>query len=151
MKHCENANVIQCMSTYHHISNTQKFQENPKPRSKCMTCMKNEWKRDHTKWEMINLGWNPSGLKVLRERGECLGGEKVGFCWERSKKWDLISRWIYLKKMCLDGLRIFQDLSSTNSLHIYLSRCCWEFVDGKSTLMDWIAIEKLLAKQKLSR
>ena len=42
-------------------------------------------------------------------------------------------------------------LSSTNSRQINLSRCCQEFVDGKSTSMDRTAIEKLSAKQNLSR
>ena len=39
----------------------QKFQENPKPRSKCM---KNERKKDHTKEEMVTLGQKPSGFEV---------------------------------------------------------------------------------------
>ena len=42
-------------------------------------------------------------------------------------------------------------LLSTNSRQINLSRCCQEFVDGKITSMDRTAIEKLSAKQNLSR
>ena len=42
----------------------QKLYKNPKPRSKCVKCMKNEEKRDHTKWEMITLGRNPRGFEV---------------------------------------------------------------------------------------
>ena len=32
------------------------FYENPKPRSKCVKCMKNEGKRDHSREEKITLG-----------------------------------------------------------------------------------------------
>ena len=39
----------------------QKFQENPKPRSKCVKCMKNEGLRDHTRGEIHRLGQNPRG------------------------------------------------------------------------------------------
>ena len=42
----------------------QKIYKNPKPRSKCMKCMKNEGKRDQTREEMITLCRNPSGFKV---------------------------------------------------------------------------------------
>ena len=50
--------------------------------------MHEEWeKRDHTKWEMINFGWNPSGLK-FRESKECLGGEKIENNRERLKRND---------------------------------------------------------------
>ena len=42
----------------------QNFYKNPKPRSKCVKCMKNEGKRDQTRKEMITLGQNPSGFEV---------------------------------------------------------------------------------------
>ena len=42
----------------------QKFYKIPKPRSKCVKCMKNEGKRDLTKEEMITLGLNPSEFEV---------------------------------------------------------------------------------------
>ena len=46
------------------FQNPHIFQENPKPRLKCVKCMKNERKRDHTGEEMITLGQNPSGFEV---------------------------------------------------------------------------------------
>ena len=42
----------------------QKIFKNPKPRSECMKCMKNERKKDHTREEIITLGQNPSGFEV---------------------------------------------------------------------------------------
>ena len=48
--------------------------------------------------------------------------------WE---KWNLKSRWSYLKKSHLDGSRICRDLSSTNSRQINLLRCYRESVDSK--------------------
>ena len=39
--------------------------------------------------------------------------------------------------------RWIEDLSSTNSQQINLSRCCRESVDGKSTSMDRTAIEQI--------
>ena len=42
----------------------QKIFKNPKHRSKCMKCMKNERKKDHTREEMITQGRNPNGFKV---------------------------------------------------------------------------------------
>ena len=44
-----------------------------------------------------------------------------------------------------------ENLSSTNSQHMNLSRCCQETVDCKNALMDREAIENLSSKQKLSR
>ena len=38
------------------LKKPQKFQETPKPRSKCMKCMKNEGLEKHTKGEMLKLG-----------------------------------------------------------------------------------------------
>ena len=52
--------------------------KNPKPRSKCMKCMKNERKRDHTSEEKITLGRNPSGFEVQREK-RMFGKEKESF------------------------------------------------------------------------
>ena len=67
------------MSIQHHLSKTQpknsqnihqfsktpkKKLKNPKTRSKCMKCMKNERKRDHANEEKITLGRNPSGFEV---------------------------------------------------------------------------------------
>ena len=42
----------------------QKFQEKPKPRSKCMKCMKKEILEKHTKGKTQGLGQNPSGFEV---------------------------------------------------------------------------------------
>ena len=38
------------------FKNPKKFQENPKPRFKCVKCMKNEGLREHTRGEMHNPG-----------------------------------------------------------------------------------------------
>ena len=49
------------------LKDFQKPQKNlrkPKPRSKCVKCMKNEGKKDHTREKMITLGRNPSGFEV---------------------------------------------------------------------------------------
>ena len=53
----------------------QKFQENPKPKSKCMKCMKNERLENHTKGKMQGLGRNPSG-EDERSREKCLGEKR---------------------------------------------------------------------------
>ena len=52
--------------------------KNPKTRSKCMKCMKNERKRDHANEEKITLGRNPSGFEVQREK-RMFGKEKESF------------------------------------------------------------------------
>ena len=39
----------------------QKFNKIPKPRSKCMKCMKIEGLEKHSKGEMLKLGRNPRG------------------------------------------------------------------------------------------
>ena len=62
--------------TFINFEKPQKNFKNPKPRSKCVKCMKNEWKRDHTKWFEIRKGWKSHGFEVW-ERRKCLGGEKI--------------------------------------------------------------------------
>ena len=42
----------------------QKKFKNPKPRSKCMKCMKKERKQDHTSEERITLGQKSIGFEV---------------------------------------------------------------------------------------
>ena len=56
----------------------QKLQENPKPRSKCVKCMKNERLKKHTKGKMQGLGRNPSGEDEGVE-GKVFGREKEMF------------------------------------------------------------------------
>ena len=63
----------------------QKFQENPKPKSKCMKCMKKERLEKHTRRKNQGLNRNPSGEdewvegKVFRREKEVfLSREKKG-------------------------------------------------------------------------
>ena len=63
----------------------QKFQENPKPRSKCVKCMKNEGLRDHTREETQDLGRNPSG-EGERVEGKVFGKGEKKFLSRRNEK-----------------------------------------------------------------
>ena len=69
MKHCENTNVMQCMSIYRQIKfhkilinfqKPKKFHKNPKPRSKYVKCMNNERLEKHTRGKKQGLYQNPS-------------------------------------------------------------------------------------------
>ena len=75
----------------HQFSKTPKnFKKTQKSRSKCMKCMKNEGLRDHTKWEMHNLGWKPSG-EGERVEGKVFGKGEKNFLSRRNEK-----EWIWL-------------------------------------------------------
>ena len=69
---------------YKVLKNFQKFQENPKPRSKCVKCMKNEGLKKHTREEMLNLGRNPSGENE-RVKGKEFG-VKEGLFYQKKKR-----------------------------------------------------------------
>ena len=96
--------------------------------------MKNERLEKHTRGK--NAQSRPKS-KWGRWRG---WGKSV---WERKRnvfvkrdrrKWDLISRWNYLRKMRLDGLRIYLD-----SIEL-LSRICWGSIENLSMakIPQWI-------------
>ena len=101
--------------------------------------MHGEWeKKDHTIGRKQHLG--------LRSRGEgeeveweVFGREKIDFL-SREMKW-IRAESIY-RNIKFDGLRAIENLSSTNSRQINLSRCCRESVDGQRTSMDRTAIEQ---------
>ena len=63
----------------------QKFQENLKPRSKCVKCMKKKRLEKHTRGKMQGLDRNPSGEGEGSE-GRMLEGEKRNFYRWRNKK-----------------------------------------------------------------
>ena len=66
--------------------NFEKPQKNfkiPKPRSKCVKCMKNKGKRDPTKWFETREGRKSRGLEVLKEKG-VFRRWRDWFYWERS-------------------------------------------------------------------
>ena len=87
----------------------QKFHKNPKPRSKCVKCMKNKRLKKNTR------GKKPK-IRLKSKWGRWMGwGKSV---WERKinvfvernrRKMNLILRWTYLRKSRLDGLRIYRD------------------------------------------
>ena len=65
------------------IQKPQKFHKNPKPRSKCMKCIKNERLEKLTRGKKQGLGRNPSGEdEWVKEK--CLGEKKKCFCREKS-------------------------------------------------------------------
>ena len=100
MKHCENANVMQCISKKDHLNVTQpknftkissilknpkNVQQPQKPSSKWMKCMINERKEiildeEHKVWAKNQVG------KVKRLSEKCLGERKECFCQENMTK-----------------------------------------------------------------
>ena len=125
MKHCENANVMQCMIIQDHLNKTQpknftnnstilknpknfqkkKKKKNQKPRSKCMKCMINEREEIipevETKVQTENQVRKVKGLKE-----KCLVEKGKSFCQERldRKEKKNHAKAIY-RKMHLDGSR----------------------------------------------
>ena len=84
-------------------------------------------------YQRENTGFMPKSKWVWGlEREESVWEVKRQVSVDREwKKWNLKSRWSYLKKSRLDGSRICRDLSSTNSRQINLLRCHRESVDSK--------------------
>ena len=91
------------------------------------------------------------GLR-FRERRKCLRGEKTQICRERMREMNLI---FALKLFKGNASRLIDDLSSTKSRLIesveVLLRYCRESINDKNASMDRKTIEKLSAKQKISR
>ena len=73
-----------CYKILKNFQKPQKFQENPKPRSKCVKCMKNEGLKKHTKEELLNLGRNPSGENERVEGKEF--GVREGLFYRKKKR-----------------------------------------------------------------
>ena len=70
------------------FQNPKKFQENPKPRSKCVKCKKNKRLEKHTRGKMQSFGWNPS-REDERVEGKVFGREKEMFLSKRKgEKWN---------------------------------------------------------------
>ena len=92
--------------------------------------MHDEWqKEDHTKGRKQPLGWRSSGEGEEVE-WEVFGGEKRDFLSrEIGEKWNEICIEPIYRNTKLDGSRAIENLSSTNSRKINLSRCYREFVE----------------------
>ena len=84
-------------------------------------------------------------MNGLREN--CLAEKKKVSVERDRRKVNLIQRWTYLQKTRLNGSRSVENLSSTNSRQMNLSRCYRESVDDK--IPRWI--ENLSNRQKLSQ
>ena len=109
-------------------------------------------------WKEKVLGHLPSDL-ILVEAENAM--DKEIWEWERVLGWERkfsiereVRKWkpdrastIY-RKMQLDGLRSYWDLSSTKSRQRWI---CRGSIDSKSAWMDRGAVENLSAKQKVSR
>ena len=100
-------------------------------------------KEDHTWRKMQGLGRNPSG-EDEEFKWEVFGREKRDFLSrEIREKWEKIMLRLYIKiRSSID-----RELLSTNSRHIYLSRCYWELSIAKR--LRWI--EQLLSIYRADR
>ena len=121
--------------TFINFEKPHKNFKNPKPRSKCVKCMKNEWKRDHTKWFEIRKGWKSHGFEVW-ERRKCLGGEKTDFVKKdrgevRKNRTDPLHRKT-IKLDRLKGVERVRDLKSVKRL----SKSCPRFIERCPQLED---------------
>ena len=101
----------------------------------------------HEEWEIreaCQVIWDLNRLKIMwvwsLEIEESVWEVKGQVSVERDKK---MKSEITLNLFEKNVFRWKEDLSSTNSRQINLSRCCWESVDDKNTSMDrsyWEAI-----------
>ena len=94
----------------------------------------------HEEWEIreaCQVIWDLNSLEIMwvwsLEIEESVWEVKGQVSVERDKK---MKSEITLKLFEKNVFRWKEDLSSTNSRQINLSRCCWESVDDKNTSMD---------------
>ena len=104
--------------------------------------MHDKWERiDHTRGRNQDFGRKTSG-EGERVEGKVFGREMREFLLrEIREKWEKNYIEAIYRKTHLDGSRSYQELSSTNSQQINMSRCCRESVNNKRTSMDQTAIE----------